>query len=98
MSGECGNSGGERALGDEGKDEGKDEVEGGSLFVFAVVFALICPGRQGHLASFAESVQCSGVQCSGDHRRSDSGRCFSSDFSSSLSMRMHSLYRLRYEP
>ena len=62
--------------------------------------ATLLPGMNGSkcLASFAESVQGFRVQvgdrggaCRGGHRRSDSGRCFSSDFSNPLSMRMHSL-------
>jgi hypothetical protein len=43
------------------------------------------------VASVYASVQGFSVQSSGGHLRSDSGKCFSSDFSSPLSMRMHSL-------
>ena len=43
------------------------------------------------VASAYASVQGFSVQSSGGHLRSDSGKCFSSDFSSPLSMRMHSL-------
>ena len=48
------------------------------------------------VASAYASVQGFSVQSSGGHLRSDSGKCCSSDFSSPLSMRMHSLNRLSF--